>query len=62
MFLSVTEILCDKVLISSVFKFHISTTFSTFYDNQDFLKFMFHEFKVTRFILFVFINKIVMLT
>ena len=31
-FLSVTENLCDKVLISSFFKFQISTTFSTFYD------------------------------
>ena len=50
------EILCDKVLISSFFKYQISTTFSTFYD---FLKFMFLMFKVTRFILFVFINKIV---
>ena len=62
MFLFVTEILCEKVLISSFFKFRISTTFSTFYDNQDFLNFMFHECKVTRFILFVFVNKIVMLT
>ena len=31
-FLSVTEILRDKVLISSFFKFQICTTFSTFYD------------------------------
>ena len=45
-----------------VFKFQISTTFSTFYDIYDFLKVMFNEFKFTRFILFVFINKIVMLT
>ena len=30
--LCVTEILCDKVLISLFFKFQISTTFSTFYD------------------------------
>ena len=57
-----TEILRSKVLTSSFFKFQISSTFSTFYDIQDFLKFMFHEFKVTRFILFVFINKMVMLT
>ena len=57
-----TEILCDEVLISLFFKFQIFTAFSTFYDIQDFLKFMFHEFKVTRFILFVFINKMVMLT
>ena len=46
-----TDILCDKVLISSFSKFQISTTFSTFYDT--------YEFKVTRFILFVFINKMV---
>ena len=45
-----------------VFKFQISTTFSTFYDIYDFLKVLFNEFKFTRFILFVFINKIVMLT
>ena len=31
-FLSVMEILCDKVLISSFFKFQISAIFSTFYD------------------------------
>ena len=45
-----TDILCDKVLISSFSKFQISTTFSTFYDT--------YEFKVTRF-MFVFINKMV---
>ena len=61
-FLSVTTILCDKVLISSFSKLQISTTFSIFYDIEDFLKFMFYEFKVARFILFVFINKIFMLT
>ena len=58
-FLYVTEILWDNVLISSFFKFKISTTFcsffkfkisTTFYDIQDFLKFIFQEFKVTRFI------------
>ena len=43
-------------------KSQISSTFTTYYDISDFRKFMFHEFKVTRFILFVFINKIVMLT
>ena len=46
-FLYVTKILWDNVLISSFFKFKISTTF---YDIQDFLKFIFQEFKVTRFI------------
>ena len=43
----VTEILCDKVLIRSFFKFKIS---ATFYDISDFLKFILQEFKVTRFI------------
>ena len=57
-FLSVMETLRDKVLISSFFKLQISITF---YDIQDFPKFIFHEFKVTRFILFVFINKILSL-
>ena len=36
--------------------------FCRFYDIWDFLKYIFHEFKITRFILFVFINKIVMFT
>ena len=40
--ISVIEILCDKVLISSFFKFKISTTFCVI---LDFLKFQ--EFKVT---------------
>ena len=42
--ISVMEILCDKVLISSFFKFKISTTFCVI---LDFLKFIFQEFKVT---------------
>ena len=41
------ETLCDKVLISSFFKFKIDTTF---HNIQDFLKFTFQEFKVIRFI------------
>ena len=53
-----TEILCDKVLVSSFFKFKTS---ATFYNILDFLKFMFQDFKVARFI-FVFTQKIVMPT
>ena len=54
-----TEILCDKVLITSLFKFKISTTF---YDIYDFLKFIFQSLSLQVLFSFVFINKIFMLT
>ena len=53
-FLYVTEVLCDKVLISSFFKFKISTTF---YDISEFLKFIFQELKIIRFIFVCFDKK-----
>ena len=53
-----TEILYDKVLICLFFKFKISTTF---YDIEDFLSLHFKSLRLQD-LLFVFINKIVILT
>ena len=49
-----TEVLRDKVFISSFFKFKIAITV---YNTCDFLKFMFQKLKVTRFIFVSFPKK-----